>query len=56
MENNTKVKCSKVRKCKWKGMYSELVDVPVNSEYVFEVTEKCCPKCGHNEFYEVEVK
>ena len=50
--DNHKVKCSKVRKCKWKGVYSELVEVPKHDEH-FIMTEKVCPKCGHNEFYDV---
>ena len=54
MKDNAKVKCSKVRKCKWKGEYKDMVDKPVPSKHFFNMTEKRCPKCGNNEFYEID--
>lgn len=50
----SKIKCTKVRKCGWKGDNSELiekVDKKESKECGFEVRVHVCPKCGHDEYY-----
>ena len=40
-----------------KQEYGEMIESPIAiSQFYIEknATEKCCPKCGHNEFYEID--
>ena len=34
-------------KCKWQGLSTDKIDMPINSYS----SESVCPKCGNNEFY-----
>jgi hypothetical protein len=48
------IECSKVRKCGWKGMQSDLVGVPHKKWE--NATQLVCPKCGCDSYYTREVK
>jgi len=51
----SKIKCTKVRKCKWKGDSSELVkklDEKESGELGFKIYIHVCPRCGHDEYYD----
>ena len=52
MKDDTKVKCSKARTCKWKGVILDLKDKKTEVEGV-PTTLRVCPECGNDEFYEV---
>lgn len=50
-----KVECTRVRACKWKGLFSELKEVPNvkdSKEFGIEITDRVCPKCGCKTYYE----
>jgi hypothetical protein len=48
------IECSKVRKCGWKGMQSDLVGVPHKKWK--NATQLVCPKCGCDSYYKRDVK
>lgn len=49
-ENDEPIECSKVRKCGWKGMHSDLVDGgPV--KWLLGGRKSVCPKCGNDTYY-----
>jgi hypothetical protein len=48
------IKCSKTRKCGWKGVHSELVGVP-HKKWA-NAQQLVCPKCGCDSYYRREVK
>ncbi len=54
--NNTKaypgdiaIECSKVRKCGWKGMESDMASVPHKT--MKGAMQRICPKCGCDSYY-----
>lgn len=58
--NNTKaypsdiaIECSRVRACRWKGMESDLHEIPHKS--IKFAMQKICPKCGCTSYYRREV-
>ena len=55
--SDKKIKCCKVRKCKWSGLESELISVKNKKEtkkYGCEISDNVCPDCGNKEFYVVD--
>jgi hypothetical protein len=57
MSNDTKIECAKVRKCGWKGTRGDLNEVPDVKEskaFGLNISKHVCPKCGHNEYYELD--
>lgn len=52
-ELKAEIECTRVRKCKWRGRFSELVQVP-SKRYGQGVTDGSCPRCGGKEFYRVK--
>ena len=53
-EHDIAIECSKVRKCGWKGMHSDLVGVPHKKWE--NAKQLVCPKCGCDSYYKREVK
>ena len=53
-ENDRAIECTKVRKCGWKGMESDLVaGAPV--KWMRGATSKVCPQCGNDTYYTREI-
>ena len=52
--NDIAIECTKVRKCGWKGMDSDLVDGGP-AKGIRGATQRICPKCGCNTYYRREV-
>lgn len=48
-EHDIPIECSKVRKCGWKGMHSDLVGVP--HKKIAIAKQLVCPKCGCDSYY-----
>ncbi|WP_155646903.1 hypothetical protein [Burkholderia territorii] len=57
-ENDIPIECSKVRKCGWKGMHSDLVDggPAKGMSPALNPRQLVCPKCGCNSYYKRDVK
>ena len=55
-DGNPEIECSKVRKCKWKGDWSDLKKVPSKkySECKIAVMDNVCPNCGNDSFYDIK--
>lgn len=51
---NRKVRCSKTIRCKWEGLYCEMTSKKIKY-HELEIIEKACPRCGSNEFHEVDL-
>jgi predicted RNA-binding Zn-ribbon protein involved in translation (DUF1610 family) len=44
------IECTKVRKCGWKGMFSDLVPgAPVKG--IKGATKQVCPRCGNDTYF-----
>jgi hypothetical protein len=49
------IECSKVRKCGWKGMVSDLVPGgPV--KWMAGAKKQVCPNCGNDTYYKRDIK
>ncbi|GAB7525370.1 hypothetical protein [Paraburkholderia sp. 2C] len=49
-EHDEPIECTKVRKCGWKGMQSDLVDGgPVRR--IPNARKNVCPNCGNDTYY-----
>lgn len=54
------IECSKVRKCGWKGMESDLADggpmKGVKQSPHFKAIQRVCPKCGCTSYYRRDIE
>lgn len=51
------IECCRTRKCRWQGMWSDLVSVRNEKESAslgVNISDKVCPKCGCKEVYRLE--
>ena len=54
---NNKIECSRVRACKWKGTWSDLVtkeNKKDSKKLGLQITDDVCPNCGGKSFYELK--
>ncbi|WP_321799772.1 hypothetical protein [Burkholderia sp. BCC1988] len=51
------IECSKVRKCGWKGMHSDLVDGGLAKGFsgTLRIKQLVCPNCGNDSYYTRDV-
>jgi hypothetical protein len=51
------IECTRVRACKWRGNWSDLVRKPNakdTKKHGVECSDNVCPKCGCKTFYTLE--
>ena len=54
MSEPRKVKCCRVRACKWQGTEADYVFAPSKSFKDCGATDATCPRCGGKDFYRIK--
>lgn len=56
-DSDIPIECSKVRKCGWKGMHSDLVDGGPDKRFSRALNPRklVCPNCGCDSYYRRDV-
>lgn len=56
-EHDIPIECSRIRKCGWKGMESDLVDggPAKRLSAALNPRQRVCPRCGCNTYYRRDV-